>query len=195
MLKSVNAKNPPIHVFIIFFDAGACFLCNIILKYSQHLNNKAMKQATIVTSIFFLMVLCALNVNARQVVTTTDSYVISTDNQVDLSANFEKSWVVEYGEKQISVFKYETKRGEEYIVRNDFFEVRYVNTEKGFGVKEIHGKQAKVAAEINNAVINPLQMQQQALLSQVKLDEEKALNYIASFVPFLLNNNYSHLLN
>jgi hypothetical protein len=154
-----------------------------------------MKQATLTTSILFIVMMFAISVSASQVVSTTDSYVISTETVVGLDTNIEKSWVVAYGEKQIKVYMNETKNGEEYIVRNDFFEVRYVNTHKGFGVRELRGKQAKVASEIISAVINPLQIQQQAMLSQVKLDEVKALNYIASFVPYLLNENYSHLLN
>ena len=154
-----------------------------------------MKQIIITIAILFTMVMVSFQADARQVVISTENYTISTDATINYSSNNEKSWIVAYGEKQIMVFKHETKKGDEYIVRNNFFEVRYVNTQSGFGVKQIKSKQAKVASEITNVVINPAQMEQQAILSPDKLDEEKALNYIASFVPFLLNDNYSHLLN
>ncbi|HKK82140.1 MAG TPA: hypothetical protein VJ909_07820, partial [Prolixibacteraceae bacterium] len=86
-------------------------------------------------------------------------------------------------------------KGEAYIVRNASFEVRYINTNKGFGVKRINNKHSEVPYEITNAVINQNEMKNQSLLSPKQLSEEKALDYIASFVPFLLNDNYKHILN
>lgn len=155
----------------------------------------AMKQTIFVTAILLITIISALNANARQVVTANENYTISTDASIDLSVESTKSWVIEYGEKQIQVYKHETKKGEEYIVRNEYFEVMYVNNTKGFGVREIKNKHSKVAYQINNAVICAKQMEQQAMLSPKMLNEEKALNYIASFVPFLLNENYKHILN
>jgi hypothetical protein len=155
----------------------------------------AMKQTIFATTILLITIVSAFNANARQVVTANENYTISTDASIDLSVNSSKSWVIEYGEKQIQVYKHETKKGEEYIVRNEYFEVMYVNDSKGFGVREIKNKHAKVAYQINSAVICTKQMEQQEILSPKKLDEEKALNYIASFVPFLLNENYKHILN
>lgn len=156
---------------------------------------KAMKQTFFVTVFLFIIIVGAFNANARQVVTVSENYTISTNASIDLSVKSTKSWVIEYGEKQIKVYKNETKKGEEYIVRNEFFEVMYVNDAKGFGVRDIRNKYARVAYQINNAVISAKQMEQQEILSPKKLDEEKVLNYIASFVPFLLNENYKHILN
>ena len=87
------------------------------------------------------------------------------------------------------------KKGEEYLVRNEFFEGRYVNTEKGFGVRLVRNADSKVDYTINSLVLNEAMMAQQSLIWSEMLTEQKALEYIADFVPTLLNENYKHLLN
>lgn len=156
-----------------------------------------MKNLVITSAILIILSISFLNVNAKGIVKETESFTISTNDAVELDLNTIQSWTIEYSEasKNINVEKYNTKNGEEYIVRNDFFEVRYTNTNKGFGVKRIKRNQSTIDPMINEAVINYSEMTKQSLLNSNKLSEEKALNYIASFVPYLLNKNYSHLLN
>lgn len=156
-----------------------------------------MKRIIITNIIAIVMLMVTVQLNAREIVKQTESFIISTSESVEFSKNFERSWTIAYGDdnKQINVYKNTTRNGDEYIVRNKFFEVRYVNAENGFGVKKMKNSQMLVDPLINSAVVSEIQMKQQALLSPNKLDEEKALNYIASFVPFLLNENYTHILN
>lgn len=144
-----------------------------------------------------LMAMVAVSAQATGIVKETETFTISTNDNVDLNQNFDKSWTIEYGEnnKNIQVFKVTTKKGEEYIVRNQFFEVSYVNTKNGFGVKNVKRAYSTVDPRINNNVINSDEMKNQSLLSSKELSEEKALGYIAGFVPYLLNDNYKHILN
>ncbi|MBN2805359.1 MAG: hypothetical protein JXR22_01770 [Prolixibacteraceae bacterium] len=143
-----------------------------------------------VLSIIVMLTVLMVNVaTAKSIVKETERFTIS--------ANEETSWTIEYNapEKGVEVIKLNTKKGEEYIVRNKFFEVRYVNTEKGFGARSIKASQSTIDPIFTDNVINANELSKQASLSAVKLDEEKALSYIAGFVPFLLNENYKHLLN
>lgn len=151
-----------------------------------------MKQVILTIAILLVV---AVSANAKHIVKDTENFTIST---VDINTdNVDASWIVEYSQEanNIEVFKVNTKKGEDYIVRNQFFEVRYTNTDKGFGVRHIKSNQRKVEVTLTDAVINGDAMYQQATLSSQKLTEEKALSYIAGFVPHLLNDNYKHLLN
>ena len=156
-----------------------------------------MKSLVITTAIFIFLSISGLNAKANGIVKETENFTISTNDNFDQSHVAQKSWTIAYGDqdKKIEVYKNQLKNGEEYIVRNKFFEVRYVNNQNGFGVKKIRNSQMQVDAMINSAVVNTDALHDQSLLSPVQLEEEKALNYIASFVPFLLNENYKHLLN
>ena len=156
-----------------------------------------MKSLVITTAIFILFSISGQTVTARSIVKETESFTISLNDNFEQSNNFKKSWIITYGDdnKTIEVLKNLTKNGEEYIVKNQFFEVRYTNTSKGFGVKKMKGNQIEVDPVITEAVINAKEMHNQSMLSPNQLSEEKALNYIASFVPFLLNENYQYLLN
>ena len=150
-----------------------------------------------VISIFAILSVLMINsAVAKSIVKDTENFTISK-NEVSNLNSMNHSWTIEYGtdNKSFEVIKEETKKGDEYIVRNQFFEVRYVNTDKGFGVRKIKSSQSQVNPLITENVINSTEMTKQSLLSSSKLDEEKALSYIAGFVPFLLNENYKHLLN
>ncbi|MFA9389362.1 MAG: hypothetical protein ACERKD_06125 [Prolixibacteraceae bacterium] len=151
-----------------------------------------------VISIFALVMIVFVNVvSAKSIVKDTESFTISKNDLSTADNAINNTWTIEYtdAKKAIEVIKIETKKGEEYIVRNEFFEVRYVNTDNGFGVRKIKNNQSEVNPLITENVINKDQMQNQSMLSSSKLDEEKSLSYIASFVPALLNENYKHILN
>jgi len=144
-----------------------------------------------------LLIVLSLSLNARSIVKESEIFTIHTNDIVELDLDMEKSWTIAYSQasKNIMVYKVSTKQGEEYIVRNNFFEVRYTNTNKGFGVKKVKNNQREIDAILTSYVINNDEMLKQGILSATKLTEEKALSYIASFVPHLLNENYKHLLN
>jgi hypothetical protein len=136
--------------------------------------------------------------NASNTIKQTDSFTIVANDDVALNnVPFQKSWTIAYGDagKNVVVLKRTTKKGEEYLVRNEFFEVRYLNTEKGFGVRLVRNADSKVDYTINSLVLNEAMMAQQSLIWSEMLTEQKALEYIADFVPTLLNENYKHLLN
>lgn len=156
-----------------------------------------MKQFVLSIAILAIISFTGLSLNAKGIVKQTESFTILTNDAITFESNFDKSWVVEYGDqnKSITIYKRSITDGEEYIVRNNYFEVRYTNTSKGFSAKTVKRSDSKVNQVINQAVINQEQLSQQSLLSSQKLSEEKALGYIAGFVPNLLNEDYKHILN
>ncbi|QZT38730.1 hypothetical protein K5X82_07475 [Halosquirtibacter xylanolyticus] len=105
-------------------------------------------------------------------------------------------WELNYGNinKGVHIEKNFTNNGTEYIVRGEFFEVRYVNNKNGFGVREIQTRNAKVNEQISYAVIDQKQMENQRIISPKGISDEKALNLIASYLPDLVRNNYKHIL-
>lgn len=136
--------------------------------------------------------------NASNTIKQTDLFTIVANDDVAINnMPFQKSWTIAYGDagKNVVVLKRTTKKGEEYLVRNEFFEVRYVNTEKGFGVRLVRNADSKVDFTINSLVLNEAMLAQQTIIWSEMLTEQKALEYIADFVPTLLNENYKHLLN
>ena len=136
--------------------------------------------------------------NASNTIKQTDLFTIVANDDVAINnMPFQKSWTIAYGDagKNVVVLKRTTKKGEEYLVRNEFFEVRYLNTEKGFGVRLVRNADSKVDFTINSLVLNEALLAQQTIIWSEMLTEQKALEYIADFVPTLLNENYKHLLN
>ncbi len=156
-----------------------------------------MKQILKLFAIVFVFSVMVETVDAKTTIKATDSYTISYIDEVESVSNSLQTWVIAYSseDKNIEVFKNTTRNGDEYIVRHEFFEVRYVNSNSGFGVKRVRANQQQVSHVIVDAVLNSDQMKQQQLLWNEKLSEEKVLDYIASFVPHLLNDNYKYLLN
>lgn len=198
MLTNVNKKDFVTTTLISFYHVLLHLICSRnktkVLKLSKI---KVMKQFVITSAILIVLTISGFNVNAKGIVNETESFTISINETADLNSSKIQNWTIEYSEanKHVDIEKHQIKNGEEYIVRNDFFEIRYTNTNKGFGVKKIKRNQSRIDPVITEAVINNTEMIKQSLLNSNKLSEEKALNYIASFVPYLLNENYTHLLN
>ncbi len=81
------------------------------------------------------------------------------------------------------------------MVRNDFFEVCYAITSKGFGAKKVRTSWSTVPRQINSVVLNKEQLKRQEVISPNKVNDETALGLIANFLPDLINDEYTHLLN
>lgn len=148
-------------------------------------------------AVVFIFSVMVEGAQAKTTIKATDAYTISYVDEAEAASNSLQTWMIAYGDenKNIEVHKNIIRNGEEYIVRHEFFEVRYVNTSSGFGVKRLRGNQQQVSTVIVNAVLCNTQLKQQQMLWNETLSEEKALDYIASFVPHLLNENYKYLLN
>lgn len=141
--------------------------------------------------------LISVNVWAGNEDTLNSSYKISPDQNFTPASGFQKSWEIAYGESKTPVHVYlkETKKGQEYIVRTKYFEVKYVNGSNGFGAKMISSNESTVSESLNAAVLNAKNMESQKCISQSAIAEEHVLETIASYLPDLINEQYNSILN
>ena len=125
------------------------------------------------------------------------NYKISPDLNFSPTSDFQKSWVIAYGESTspVHVFLKETKKGQEYVVRTSYFEVKYVNGTQGFGVKMLNGSESTVNESLNAAVLNLVGINNQKHITNEAIGNDKVLDMIASFLPDLINEQYSSILN
>lgn len=125
------------------------------------------------------------------------SFKISPDLNFSPTSDYQKSWEIAYGESvaPVHVYMKETKKGQEYIVRTKYFEVKYVNGTQGFGVKMLNGSESTVSESLNAAVLNQDQLTNQKCISGEAIANDKVLEMIASYLPDLINKQYSSILN
>ena len=93
---------------------------------------------------------------ARQGGTFVDDYKISPKTDFVPGTDFQQSWNITYGDsnRPVQVLFKETKSGQEYIVRTSYFEVKYVNSDRGFGVRPLKLAEQRVPADLNFKVLN-----------------------------------------
>ena len=125
------------------------------------------------------------------------AYEISSVDDLYVGKRVEGIWTLSYSEKEVpvTVVKHKTIDGCEYVVHSKFFEVSYTTTADGFGVKEVRNSWRSVPKSITKAVLSQEEMENQQVITPNKVDDEKALGLIASYLPDLINDGYTHLLN
>lgn len=151
----------------------------------------------IISFLFVALFVSSLSVFAGEETTFVDDYKISSKEDFEPSKVFQQSWEITYGESKrpVEVLLKETKKGEEYIIRTNYFEVKYVNSDKGFGVRPMKVSDLVVPESLNAQVINQEQLANQKIISLSQVDREKALALIAGFLPELVNEKYRNILN
>jgi len=109
----------------------------------------------------------------------------------------EKVWSITYSgcEMPVTVIKRNTGNGAAYIVSTKFFEVCYACTPKRFGTVKLKNSWRCIPFEINQAVINQDEVNNQHVITPHQVNDETALDLIACYLPNLLNEQYAHLLN
>ncbi len=139
----------------------------------------------------------SINVWAGNEGTSAMNYKISPDLNFTPNSEFQKSWEITYGESKVPVhvFMKETKKGHEYLVRNKYFEVKYVNGTNGFGVKMVNASESTVNESLNSAVLNQTGLKSQKCISTAAIGDDQVLEMIASYLPDLINEQYNNILN
>jgi hypothetical protein len=159
--------------------------------------NKMKKRNLFVYVMLVVFTTISINVWAGNEESFNSNYKISPDLNFSPNSGFQKSWVVAYGESKtpVHVFMKKTKKGQEYLVRTKYFEVKYMNDSKGFGVKLVSGSESTVSESLNAAVLNQTSLNNQKCISSEAIDNEKVLEMIASYLPDLINEQYNSILN
>ena len=170
------------------------------MKTENNLLNKkfkVMKKLSILSLLIVCSFVLSLSVNATGLRNEFRNYEITSIDDLYLGKNVEKVWTLSYStnETPITVVKHKTREGEAYVVHSKYFDVCYTSTANGFGAKEVRNAWSNVPKKITNAVISQEELSRQKILTPNKVDDEKALGLIASFLPDLINDSYTHLLN
>jgi hypothetical protein len=141
--------------------------------------------------------LISINVWAGNAESFNSNYKISPDLNFTPNSDFQKSWEIAYGESKtpVHVFMKETKNGQEYLVRTGYFEVKYINGRNGFGAKMVKASESTVSESLNATVLNAAAINNQKCISNVAISDDQVLEMIASYLPDLIMEKYSSILN
>ncbi len=156
-----------------------------------------MKKLSFVSVLMLGLFLMSVTVNATGLRTEFSEFEISPVNDLYLGKSVQKVWTLSYSQNEVpvTVVKHKTVEGVEYTVHSEHFEVSYASVATGFGVREVRKSWSNVPKKINNAVLNQTEMKNQQIITPNKVSDEVALGLIASYLPDLLNDGYTHLLN
>jgi len=155
-----------------------------------------MKKLNVLAAVLFGLVLVSGTALATGFRTEFKEYEIKAVDNLIVGNDVKAMWTLSYSntEMPVTVVKRKTMEGTEYIVYSKYFEVGYLATAKGFGTKTVRNSWSNVPKKINKAVINHEEFKKQEILTPNKVNDDMALGLIASYLPFLLNDGYTHLL-
>lgn len=156
-----------------------------------------MKKLSLVSLLSVCVFVLSLSANATGLRNEFRNYEITSIDDLYFGKNVEKVWTLSYSanETPITVVKHKTLEGDVYVVHSKYFDVCYASTANGFGAKKVRNAWSNVPKKITNAVISQNELKRQEIITPNKVNDEKALGLIASFLPGLVNDNYTHLLN
>ena len=157
---------------------------------------KKLNLVTLLTAVFLVVTVVA-NASGTGTRAAFTAYEIEEVDNLYMGKSVKALWTLSYSvnEEPVTVVKRKTLEGIEYVVHSKHFQVSYASTANGFGAKETRRSWSEVPRKISNAVINQNEMARQQILTPNKVDDEKALGLIASYLPDLINDGYTHLLN
>lgn len=155
-----------------------------------------MKNKMIGISVIAAFMFAGLNSFASSIKTGSNVFEITPVENLFLGKNVDKVWTVGYSDQKKSVTIILQKNGikKEFVVRSEFFEVVYIADKSGLGAVKIKNSKREVPKRITSSVLNKQQMQIQRILTPNPVSDEYALVLIASYLPDLLNDGYSHLI-
>jgi len=135
--------------------------------------------------------------NATGVRAALDNYSITSVDDLYMGKHVKAIWKISYSKDEVpvTVVKRKTLEGTEYLVQSEYFAVCYTSTADGFGAKQVRSSWCNVPKKINLAVINKQELAKQQIITPNKVDDDKALGLIASYLPDLINDGYTHILN
>jgi hypothetical protein len=156
-----------------------------------------MKKLSLVSLLVVCIFTLSLSANATGLRNEFRNYEITSVDDLYLGKNVEKVWTLSYStnETPITVVKQKSSEGDVYVVHSKYFDVCYASTANGFGAKEVRNAWCSVPKKITKAVISQEELKRQEIITPKKVDDERALGLIASYLPDLINDSYTHLLN
>lgn len=156
-----------------------------------------MKKLSLLSVLVVALFVISVSASATGLRTEFKEYEISSVDDLFVGKKVDAIWTLSYSNKEVpvTVVKINTLEGAEYVVRSKHFEVSYASTADGFGAKQVRKTWSTVPKKISKAVISQEELKNQQVISPNKMDDKQALGLIASYLPDLINDGYTHLLN
>lgn len=156
-----------------------------------------MKKLSLVSVLVISLFVVSISANATGTRKEFRDFEISSVDDIFMGKKIEQVWTISYAtnELPVTVVKRNTLEGTAYVVHSKYFDVSYASTAEGFGAKEVRNSWRNVPKKITKAVLSSDELARQEIITPNKVDDEKALGLIASFLPMLVNDDYTHLLN
>lgn len=156
-----------------------------------------MKKLNVFASVLIFLVFVSVSALATGFRNEFKEYKIKAIEDVNVGKDVKAIWSISYSNNEVpvTVIKRNIQNGIEYAVYSKYFEVSYLSSAKGFGTKVVRKSKSSVPQKINNAIINMKEFKKQEILTPNNVNDEQALDLIANYLPFLLNEGYTHLLN
>ncbi len=106
-------------------------------------------------------------------------------------------WILNYGagEMPVTIAIAEIRGEKVYHVYSASFEVMFVNSKKGFGMRKVSNGISKVDARLQSLIVNEEKIQSLKVISTETPSVKEALSMIATYLPEVINENYHQLLN
>ena len=137
-------------------------------NFSHKKNTKVMKKLKALLSVFVCLVLISGTALATGIRSEFKEFTIKAVGDVVEGKNIEATWEISYNNSESPIT---------------------------VGTKMTRKLWTRVPQQINEAVINIDQLKRQQILTPNKVDDEQALGLIASYLPYLINDGYTHVLN
>jgi|LSQX01.2.fsa_nt_gb hypothetical protein len=155
-----------------------------------------MKNLRLLFIVVFCLFTASFSANATTLYSELTKYKIVAVDDIAMYKSAEKVWNLTYEgcSNPVVVVKRIVSGDAAYIVRTEYFEVCYCSSAKGFGTRALKRSWSTVPPQLNDAVINQHEVDRQEIITAQRIDDESALELIASYLPELLNENYRHLL-
>lgn len=155
---------------------------------------KKLNYVIVFSFVFFVSISLAQATETRS---SFNNYEISRVQDLHMGKHIQAVWRLSYSADEIpvTVVKRKTFEGIEYRVQSEYFSVCYLATPESFGVKDSKCSWSTVPKKINRAVINQQELNRQEIITNQKVSDNQALGLIASYLPDLVNDGYTHLLN
>jgi len=133
----------------------------------------------------------AVNSNKAMAITGESFTITKAMNSTNVT-----TWNLNYSEagSGIKILVSEKNGTTQFTVRSKFFEVAYIMNKNGFGARMVKGSDAQVPSQILSPILNEKALNNQRVITAEPLDNETALQLIASYLPDLINNSYKYLI-
>ncbi|MDP4183534.1 MAG: hypothetical protein Q8862_00035 [Bacteroidota bacterium] len=117
-------------------------------------------------------------------------------NPVVINGKEYKAWILKYEKSnhEIVVAIDQLKKGKNYIVKTDRFEIQYSCNGTGMGVRKVSNSYSTIEYERNYGKIDDTQFGYQRKLTLEDKNGEDDLGIIACYFPRLLKKEYQYVL-